>query len=55
MEKFLTTDELCEKFGVVRRTIERWRKEGMPYKKIKRTVRFNEREVQEWIDKQNEK
>lgn len=52
-EKFLTTDELCELFKVSRRTIERWRKAGMPFIKIGSNVRFKQREVLKWIEEQD--
>ena len=52
-EKFLTTNELCELLKVSRRTIERWRKADMPYIKIGSNVRFKQREVLEWIEKNN--
>lgn len=49
--RYLTTEDICKKFGIVRRTVDRWRKEGMPHIKINRTIRFDEQEVQEWVNK----
>lgn len=46
----LTTEDLMVKYKVSRSTIDRWRKEGMPFSKIGRGVRFNEDEVQKWIE-----
>lgn len=46
----LTTEDLMLKYKVSRSTIDRWRKEGMPFSKIGRGVRFNEDEVQKWIE-----
>lgn len=53
MEEFLTTDELCQLFKVTRRTIERWRKDGLPFVKTGRLVRFEKAQVQAWLDKQS--
>lgn len=53
-DNLLTVDELCEWLKVTRKTTERWRKDGMPYLKIGRTVRFDKTEVVKWIEeKQN--
>lgn len=52
MNELMTTDELCEKLKVSRPTIERYRKKGMPYKKVGRLVRFDAKEVMEWINAQ---
>lgn len=49
METFLTKTELSEIIKVSEATIDRWRKEGMPYEKMGRGVRFNEKEVLDWI------
>lgn len=49
-EEFLTTDELCEWLKTTRRTIERWRKNGLPFYKIGSSVRFKKEEVLSWIE-----
>lgn len=49
-DNLLTVDELCEWLKVTRKTTERWRKDGMPYLKIGRTVRFDRTEVVKWIE-----
>lgn len=49
-DNLLTVDELCEWLKVTRKTTERWRKDGMPYLKIGRTVRFDKTEVVKWIE-----
>ncbi len=51
-EKYITFIELAQSLKISRATIDRWRKEGMPYYKIGNGVRFIETEVSEWI-KQN--
>ncbi|SHF60633.1 transcriptional regulator, AlpA family [Desulforamulus putei DSM 12395] len=53
-DELLTTDEICEWLKVTRRTIERWRKNGLPFFKIGSSVRFNKEEVLKWIE-QNSK
>jgi len=47
---FITVTELCKKIGVTRTTINNWRKEGMPFVKFGKLVRFNELEVMEWLN-----
>ena len=50
MEKeYITLIELAQSLKISRTTIDRWRKEGMPYYKIGNGVRFIESEVSEWI------
>jgi excisionase family DNA binding protein len=49
-EEFLTTDELCDWLKITRRTIERWRKNGLPFYKIGSSVRFKKEEVLSWIE-----
>ena len=51
----LTTEELMAKYKLSRATIDRWRKEGMPFSKIGRAVRFDEDKVQEWIKSNKQK
>jgi excisionase family DNA binding protein len=54
-EEFLTTDELCEWLKITRRTIERWRKSGLPFYKIGSSVRFKKEEVLSWIEQNKNK
>ena len=46
--EYITLLELAKSLKI-RATIDRWRKEGMPYYKIGNGVRFIEAEVSEWI------
>lgn len=48
---FITLNELSNKLKISRSTIDRWRKEGMPFVKIGTGVRFVEDEVLDWIYK----
>lgn len=50
MSELLTTEELCKMLKVTRTTIERYRKNGMPFKIIGRSVRFDAEEIKKWIN-----
>ncbi len=41
--------QLAEWLGVSERTIERWTADGMPCRRIHRTVRYRPSEVEAWI------
>ena len=45
----MTVQELVDYLKVSRTTIDRWRREGMPYQKISRGVRFERESVLKWI------
>ena len=47
--ELLTTIELAEVLNVSRQTIFNWRKEGMPFYKINKAVRFDLVEIKEWL------
>ncbi len=49
-KKLLKTQNLVEKYQVSPATIYRWRQQGMPFKQIGRSIRFDEVEVDEWIE-----
>jgi excisionase family DNA binding protein len=52
--ELLTTEQLADRLKVSRITIVRWRKKGLPTKKINGySVRFDIAEVMQWINKQN--
>ena len=54
-KKYVTINELMAILKVKSRsTINNWRKEGMPYEKFGKLVRFDETEVMEWLKKQND-
>ena len=48
-KEYITLKELAQIFKISRATIDRWRKEGMPFYKIGNGVRFLEPEVSAWI------
>jgi len=48
-EVYLTSRDLESKYKVGRTTIDRWKKEGMPYIQKGRVIRFEESKVDEWV------
>ena len=48
---YLRSKDLEQKYQVSRATIDNWKKQGMPYIKIGRSVRFDEAVVEDWIRK----
>ena len=48
---YLTSKDLEKKYQISRSTVDNWKKEGLPYIKIGRSVRFDETEVDKWISK----
>ncbi|MBR2431094.1 helix-turn-helix domain-containing protein [bacterium] len=51
MGKLITSQELQTVYSISRSTVDRWRKEGLPFTKVGRGVRFDEDSVHEWIKK----
>ena len=47
---YLTSKDLEKKYQISRSTVDNWKKEGLPFIKIGRSVRFDEREVERWIN-----
>lgn len=54
MNTLLTTDEICKLLRVRRETLCRWRKCGLPFKRVMGSVRYDPIEIEEWISSQNE-
>lgn len=52
---YITKKELSEKLSISIATIDRNMREGMPYIKMERAVRFKFDEVEEWLLKRGEK
>jgi excisionase family DNA binding protein len=48
---YLTSKDLEKKYQISRSTVDNWKKEGLPFIKIGRSVRFDEKEVDKWINK----
>lgn len=55
MSNYLTTKDLCELLKVSRVTLLKWRKEGMPYEKFGKLVRFDKDKVLEWLKNRGNK
>ena len=47
---YLTSKDLERKYQISRSTVDNWKKEGLPFIKIGRSVRFDEKEVEKWIN-----
>lgn len=54
METLFTTKQIAEKLKVSEVTIWRWRKEGLPYKKLGTSIRFSEHELMAWLKEKEE-
>jgi len=52
-EEYLTQAQLCELLDISPTTAYRWRKEGMPYERIGKTIRYNRKEVEAWMKSRN--
>jgi excisionase family DNA binding protein len=50
MAELLTTTELARRAKVSERTIRNWKAQGLPHKKIGRTVRYDDAEAMAWIN-----
>jgi len=48
-EQLMTTNELIELLKVTRQTLTNWRKQGMPFLKGPKSVRFNKADVLKWL------
>lgn len=50
-KKLLTAKEVAEILGVAQSTVYKLKKEGLPYLKIGGSVKFDEDDLAEWIEK----
>lgn len=48
-DEFLTKEQLSQLLQITVRTIDRLREEGLPSLKIGKSVRFDKKEVLDWI------
>jgi excisionase family DNA binding protein len=55
MGDYLTENQICEWLKISRSTAVRLRKEGMPFIKLGKAVRYDKDKVQEWLDKRTHK
>ena len=51
MKEVLNLKELCEFLSMSRATIYNLKKEGLPYYKIGKAIRFTRNDVLEWLKK----
>lgn len=49
MEQYITETELSKKLQMSRTVIYQLRKEGLPFRRIHRTIRYNPQEVETWL------
>lgn len=54
MNTLKTTEEICVILKVRRETLFKWRKCGMPFKRIMGVIRYDLDEVEAWVSSQNE-
>ena len=54
-EVYLTSRDLESKYKVGRTTIDKWKKEGMPFVKKGRVISFEESIVDKWIKENQDK
>jgi excisionase family DNA binding protein len=53
--KYLTIEDVSEMLQVTRTTIYNFKKRGMPFIKLGKTIRFDQDEVIDWIKANNER
>jgi excisionase family DNA binding protein len=57
-DRLITIQQLCDLLQVSRSTVDRWRREGLPYERIGkggRSIRLNEDEALKWaMNKDNQ-
>lgn len=51
--KFLTVEEVSEMLQVTRTTIYNLKRKGLPFFKIGKNIRFDQKEVLDWIKNNN--
>lgn len=47
--KFLTIDDVSEMLQVTRTTVYNLKKQGMPFIKLGKNIRFDQKEVIDWV------
>jgi len=53
--KYITLEELSQILKISRTTIDRWRREGLPYEKVGRGIRFDQEKTFKWIKENKSK
>ena len=54
-EELLTVDEMCQVLKISRSTLDRWRKQGLPFFKYGNSIRFDKEKVLKWLKQNNKK
>ena len=49
MEGMLTRKDLSKKLNLSERTIDRYRKKGLPFFEFEGAIRFDEQQVKDWL------
>ena len=49
MDEYLTEHELSKKLQMSRTVLYQLRKEGLPFRRIHRTIRYSPQEVETWL------
>ncbi len=49
MDEYLTENQMAERLQISRTTLYQLRKEGLPYRRIHRTIRYNPAEIEAWL------
>lgn len=49
MEYNMSIKEVCKMLNITRPTLDKLRKEGLPYINVGRNIRFNKEEVIQWL------
>lgn len=49
MDDYITESELSKKLQMSRTVLYQLRKEGLPFRRIHRTIRYNPEEVETWL------
>lgn len=53
--RYVKAKDICEIYNVTPRTVNNWRKEGLPCRRIsQRLIRYDMEEVEKWIKERNE-
>lgn len=53
--QYITTRELCKWLKISPNTANNWRRKGMPYVEIGKTIRYKVEDVEKWLDEQKRK
>lgn len=54
-ERLITIQQLCDLLHVSRSTVDRWRREGLPFTRVGRGIRFREVEALAWVENKSRK